>query len=271
MGGANPTRLGREDELQFAVWDVANHVECPVGRDHLTGATGRVLTSALPNGSLSTRRVYPQRVLFVDLSEGFSCREHFSATFFSFDVGSTMYQLTCPHCAAINEVSAAKAGGEITCTACHDPITVPKLGELRNLPAVGQTNADKVAANAAVGLSGGRSLAFVTFSLLCILSLLGAAFCGVNWATTEVPVTTQGHLDLLKEQYTIASSAQMIREFEDITEFGTDIQTPLHYRTLELKQEAWKYKTIAFAAFAAVTFALAVITGRRQSAPTATV
>lgn len=182
-----------------------------------------------------------------------------------------MYKLTCPHCAAINNVSAAKAGGEITCEACHNSVSVPKLGELRKLPAGGETCADKVAANAAVGLSGGRSLAFVTLSLACLVSLLGAGFCGVNWATTEVPITTQKHLDMLKEQYAIASSAQMIREFEDITEFGVDIQNPLYYRTLELKQEAWKFKTIAFAAFAAVTFVLAVFMGRRRSTRTTTV
>lgn len=181
-----------------------------------------------------------------------------------------MYKLTCPHCAAINQVSAAKAGGEITCTECHDIIAVPKLGELRMLPAVGETSADKVAANAAVGLSGGRSLAFVTLGLVCLLSLLGAAFCGVNWATAEVPMTTQKHLDLLEENYAQASSAQMIREFEDITEFGVDIQNPMYYRTLELKQEAWKSKTVAFASVAAAAFVLALVIGRRRRPRTTT-
>lgn len=182
-----------------------------------------------------------------------------------------MYKLTCPHCAAINQVSAAKAGGEIDCAACHDTVAVPKLGELRTLPAVGETSADKVAANAAVGLSGGRSLAFIALGLVCLLCLLGAAFCGVNWATAEVPMTTQKHLDLLKEDYAQVSSAQMIREFEDVTEFGVDIQNPLYYRTLELKREAWKSKTIAFASVAAAASVLAVLIGRRRRPRTTTV
>ncbi|TWU19763.1 hypothetical protein [Allorhodopirellula heiligendammensis] len=175
-----------------------------------------------------------------------------------------MYKLTCPHCEAANEVSTAKAGGEITCRACHDSIRVPKLGELRQLPLTGDSSAAKVAANAAVGLSGGRSLAFITLGLVCLLSLLGAGFCGVNWATTDVPITTQKHLEALQEHYATASSAQLIREYEDITEYGVDIPTPLHYRTLELEKDAWKYKTLAFAGLAAVSLVLAMIVGRRR-------
>lgn len=175
-----------------------------------------------------------------------------------------MYKLICPHCQAANEITAAKAGGEIACNTCHESIVVPKLGELRQLPSTGETSESKVAANAAIGLSGGRSLAFMTLSLLSLLSLLGAGFCGVNWATTEVPFTTQKHLESLRDQYATASSAQLIREYEDITEFGVDIPNPLQYRTLELKREAWKHKTISFAILAAIVFVLALIVGRRR-------
>ncbi len=177
-----------------------------------------------------------------------------------------MYKLTCPHCEATNEVSAAKAGGEIACDACHESIDVPKLGELRKHPAATESGQSKTAANAAVGLSGGRSLAFVTLSLVCLLSLLGAVFCGVNWATTEVPFTTQKHLELLRDHYAHASSAQLIREYEDITEFGVDIPHPLLYRTLELKREAWKHKTIGFAVLSIATVVLAMIVGRQRRA-----
>ncbi|TWT59169.1 hypothetical protein [Allorhodopirellula solitaria] len=175
-----------------------------------------------------------------------------------------MYKLTCPHCEAIHVVSTAKAGDEIVCDACQHTIDVPKLGELRQLPAAGETADARVAANAAVGLSGGRSLAFATLGLVGLLALLGAGFCGVNWATSEVPITTEGHLELLKEDYAAADSAQMIREFEDITEYGVAVEAPLNYRTMELEKQAWQQKTLTFAALAAVSLVLAVLVGWRR-------
>lgn len=179
-----------------------------------------------------------------------------------------MYKLTCPHCETMNEVSTAKAGGQITCAACDGGIDVPKLGELRKLPAAGQTSQAKADANASAGLSGTRSLAFMTLSLVCLLSFLGTLFCGVNWATTEVPMTTEKHLDLLRDQYAQASSAQLIREYEDITRFGVDIPNPLVYRTVELERDAWKHKTIAFALLSVTALVLAIIVGWQRRAQT---
>ncbi len=179
-----------------------------------------------------------------------------------------MYQLTCPHCESINEVSAAKAGGEINCEKCHAILSVPKLGELRKRPSAVETSEARTAANAAVGLSGGRSLAFISLSIVCLLALLGAAFCGVNWANTDAPMSTERHLELLRDEYAKVGSAQMIREYEDITEFGVDIPAPLPYRTQELEREAWKQKSIGFGILAASAFALAVIVGRRRRTKT---
>ncbi|EMI47135.1 hypothetical protein [Rhodopirellula sp. SWK7] len=179
-----------------------------------------------------------------------------------------MYQLTCPKCEAINEVSTAKAGGEISCSACHETIAVPKLGELRNLPSAEPTSQERAASTAA-GLSGGRSMAFAGLGLVCLLCLLGAAFCGVNWSNIEVPMTTERHLEMLEESYAEASSAQMIREFEDVTKYGVDIPTPLEYRTIELRKQAWAQKTMAFAGIAAVAFVLALFVGRKPRAETA--
>lgn len=173
-----------------------------------------------------------------------------------------MYLLTCPHCEATHEVSAAKAGGEIECSACQKPITVPKLGELRNLPLAGPSH-EETAASTAIGLSGGRSMAFAALGLVCLLSALGALFCGINWFTVDVPLTTEGHLAMFEEHYEHASSAQMIREFEDITHYGVDIPAPLEYRVIELRREAWGQKTMGFAAVAILAFLLALFIGRR--------
>ncbi|MFG0290673.1 MAG: hypothetical protein ACF8CQ_21035 [Rhodopirellula sp. JB044] len=178
-----------------------------------------------------------------------------------------MYQLTCPQCEAINEVSTAKAGGEIACSGCGQMIAVPKLGELRKLPPV-EDNKAAPAASSSGGLSGGRSFAFAALGLVCLLCLLGAAFCGVNWSNIDVPLTTEKHLELLEESYQDASSAQMIREFEDITKYGVDIPSPLEYRTIELRKQAWGQKTMVYLAVAAVAFVLALVVGRKPKTVT---
>lgn len=175
-----------------------------------------------------------------------------------------MYQLTCPQCEAIQEVSAAKAGGEILCSGCQRPIAVPKLGDLRNLPPVTSAIASSDETAATKGLSGGRSMAFAGLGLVCLIGLLGAAFCGVNWANTEAPMSTGKHLELLQEMYTEASSSQLIREFEEITEYGVDVPAPLMYRTMELQKLAWGQKALGFLAFAALAFVAALFVGRRQ-------
>lgn len=173
-----------------------------------------------------------------------------------------MYQLNCPHCEATHEVSAAKAGDEITCSACGESIPVPKLGELREFPTARPSHQEQASADA-IGLSGGRSMVFAGLGLVCLLSVLGAAFCGVNWATIDVPMTTERHLAMLEEHYEEASSSQMIREFEDITQWGVDIPAPLEYRTIELRREAWAHKTMAFGAVAVLAFIAAIFAGRR--------
>ncbi len=187
----------------------------------------------------------------------------FSISFFNC-CDLTMYQLTCPQCETIHEVAAAKAGGEISCTNCHEVIAVPKLGELRNLPAAANSAAADRDASAPAGLSGGRSMAFAALGLVCLLSLLGTAFCGVNWSTTEAPMSTSKHLEMLGEMYSEVSASQLIREFEEITEYGVDVPAPLKYRTQELQKQAWGQKTIGFLALAAAAFVAALFVGRRQ-------
>jgi hypothetical protein len=77
-------------------------------------------------------------------------------------------------------------------------------------------------------------------------------------------MSTPKHLEMLREMYSEVSSSQLIREFEDITEYGVDVPAPLGYRTQELQKQAWGQKTIGFLVLAAVTFVAALLIGRRQ-------
>lgn len=175
-----------------------------------------------------------------------------------------MYELNCPDCDAINPVSPAKAGGEITCAACDRPIPVPKLGELKRLPTSGDRLADAGTNAAARGLSGGRSMAFAALGAISLACFLGAAFCGLNWATTEVLVTTDSHVADVRETYQQLSSARLIREYEDITELGVEVTHPYPYRVTQLNKQAWANKALAFAAAGIVAAIASVFVGRRQ-------
>lgn len=181
-----------------------------------------------------------------------------------------MYQLTCPHCESDVPVSAAKAGDQVPCPQCDRSVNVPKLGELRQLPeavavgagSAGGTSGAPVAGQA--GLSGGRSMAFALLAFVSLVCMLGAVFCGINWATLDAPTTSQSHVAQAKEMYAQASSARLIREFEDITQYGVDIPTPYAYRVEELKKQAWLRNTLLFASGGLVAFSLAMVIGRRS-------
>lgn len=177
-----------------------------------------------------------------------------------------MFELTCPQCDSKVPVAPAKAGGEIPCTGCEQSISVPKLGELRLLPTVGDANPVAQGDLAPRGLSGGRSMVFAILGAVSLLCFLCAAFCGVNWATIEVPATTESHLEGLKETYSQISAARLIREFEDINEYGVHVPQPFNYRTIELSKQAWANKAMAFAGGGLLAAILSIAVGRRTSA-----
>lgn len=176
-----------------------------------------------------------------------------------------MYQLTCPECQTANSVTPAKAGAEIACTQCDHPIAVPKLGELKQLPLAEGHTAKLRDESEPHGLVGGRSMAFAALGVVALLCFLGATFCAVNWMTIKVPMTTETHLTDLKKLYSVASSARLIREYEDITRYGVDIPQPYPYRLIELKKQAWGNKSVAFAGAGMLAAVASVVVGRRRN------
>jgi len=175
-----------------------------------------------------------------------------------------MFELTCPECQSKVPVSPAKAGGEVPCPQCGENIAVPKLGELKKLPQVQDAGVSAID-DAPRGLSGGRSMAFAALGAVSLLCFLGAAFCGVNWATIEVPATSKTHLESLRETYEQLSAARLVREYEDITELGVDVPQPYPYRTIELSKQAWGNKAAAFAIAGLLAAGISVFVGRQSS------
>ncbi len=80
---------------------------------------------------------------------------------------------------------------------------------------------------------------FVVLSLIATASLLVAAFCGIRWSLIEVPATTDEHIAMYRVQYNNLSAAELIREYEQMDEYGLDLPGPYQYKTIELKKRKW--------------------------------
>lgn len=176
-----------------------------------------------------------------------------------------MYCLPCPQCNANLEVGPSKAGGQVACSQCGHDIAVPKLGQLRQLPVSAGTHDESPAA--AVVTSGSGSVAFVPLAILAAGLLLAAGFCGVRWALTDAPITTQQHVDDVKQVYREVSAAQLVREWEDMEKSGIDLPLRFQYRTAELMKAKWGRNALIFGGAGLACIALAAVTGtKRRSA-----
>jgi len=64
---------------------------------------------------------------------------------------SSRYSLICPQCQHSNSVNTTQAGQELECAGCQQPIQVPRLGQLKLLPAI-----DPAPGKVAKSSSGGK-------------------------------------------------------------------------------------------------------------------
>ncbi len=148
-----------------------------------------------------------------------------------------MYTLPCPHCQHSIQVAPSQAGDELACPSCGAVNQIPKLGDLRQLP---QTTAN-------AGISGppagearvGRQIGFVVLSLLSLACLLIAVFCGIRWVNVDAPVTTEIHLQTIRDRYAELTPAELIREFEDLESYDLAIAAPYAYKQLRNRKNAW--------------------------------
>ncbi|WDQ17522.1 hypothetical protein [Rhodopirellula sp. P2] len=174
-----------------------------------------------------------------------------------------MYLLPCPHCEVPAAVSPARAGDRIACPHCGQEIAVPKLGELRQLPtAEGDETAEKSNARAAEGRANRPTVLFTALGLLAAGLFLAAAFCAVNWATIRIPMTTEAHIEEFHQAYQEVSSAQMIREWEEINRNGVDLPAMYQYRVMELDKWAWLRNAGLFSGAGLLAVIGAVFVGR---------
>ena len=148
-----------------------------------------------------------------------------------------MHLLPCPHCQTAIPVSPSQAGNQTSCTSCQSDVDIPKLGELRKLPLVEEPQTAE--ATEAPESSIARRAGFLVLGLFATASLLVAGFCGIRWLLIEVPNTTEEHITTLRQQYSELSAAELVREYEQMDEYGIELIAPYDYRKEQIKKDSW--------------------------------
>jgi hypothetical protein len=148
-----------------------------------------------------------------------------------------MYLLPCPSCQASIPLSPSQAGNETSCPACQSSVTVPKLGDLRQLPQAEQDSS--VDRPQGVPISSGGSTGFAILGLIATASLVVAAFCGIRWSLIEVSSSTEAHIADYREAYRSLTAAQLIREYEQMEGDGFELAGPSPYKVAETNKRVW--------------------------------
>lgn len=89
------------------------------------------------------------------------------------------YAFTCPHCGEVFGITARQAGQEIVCPHCGEACTAPRLGQLKQLPVLSGSKADKTPYNPKVSGNKTRNSLFVAGMLLLVLG------CGSGYALQQ--------------------------------------------------------------------------------------
>ena len=177
-----------------------------------------------------------------------------------------MYLLTCS-CGATLPIAASQAGNVVACPRCGRELSVPKLGELRQLPTAS-------AAGPATGreprLPLWRRLVFAALAAVAMGSTAWSLVALFQWQTTEVPLTMAEHIQHDRQQLEQAPPAELARLWAEFEAFDLYEPRPYDYQVAAEARAAWRRSTLVAAAVAiasVVAAILLVITGRRRSSP----
>lgn len=154
----------------------------------------------------------------------------------------------------------------MVCPDCGGDVSVPKLGELKQLPRHDESAAGRKSESAA---STGSPIPFVLMACIATAALLGAGYCGLRYVLTDVPMTTEQHLAEYREGYQAASPATLIREYEDMEKYGLELGEPMLYKSIERRKAQWGRSTLLCGGVAGLAIVGCVALGRRRSPPSA--
>ncbi|WP_146399290.1 hypothetical protein [Planctomycetes bacterium CA13] len=125
------------------------------------------------------------------------------------------------------------------CSSCHQSVQVPKLGDLRQLALVDDAPAsgEELASRNETGLA--PRLGLVVLGLIATAALLTAGYTGLRWALVKVEHSTESHLSELRENYPMLSSAELIREYEDMEKNELELIQPYSYQVTQDEKDHW--------------------------------
>jgi hypothetical protein len=152
-----------------------------------------------------------------------------------------MPTLTCPHCSHRLEVAVSRAGTEVPCGACGQSVTVPKLGELRELQSDTSATAGATAGgrDLSTGSPLGPRLVFAALVAAAALASIVAAFALVRFAMIERPTTSAEHIAEIEEVYPQLPGARLVREWQHIEAFRPELANPFYYQIIANEKAAW--------------------------------
>lgn len=178
-----------------------------------------------------------------------------------------MHLLPCPQCQTEIQVAPSKAGGETVCPNCQTSVAIPKLGELKHLPLADVTPAAEPRRGPPAQSASGMQAGFVTLGLIATVSLLIAGFCSIRWYLIDASMSTEKHISEFQKAYVDLKPAELIREYEQMEEYGIDMPVPFKYKKIEDEKNGWGRKASIAGTVCGVSFLGAAIlsaTGRRK-------
>ena len=149
-----------------------------------------------------------------------------------------MHLLPCPSCEHQISVSPAQAGDEIRCPECQQSVPIPKLGQLKLLPQAEENTAAHVEKSTKEVPVAGR-LGFLFLGVVAVFALIIAGYSGLRWSMIDVPLTTEDHVSKYRTEYEKLNPAQLIREYEQMEEYGVDMPIPYNYKKIEIEKRTW--------------------------------
>ncbi len=110
---------------------------------------------------------------------------------------------------------------------------------------------------------------FGVAGLTAAACLLIAGFCGIRWALTAVPATTEEHIAEVRQHLSERSAAELVREYEDMEKRGIDLGVPFKYKEIAMRKSKWGKDASIAATIGGVALLTAIglaMAGRRKEA-----
>jgi len=182
-----------------------------------------------------------------------------------------MHLLPCSHCDVEIPVAPSQAGDQVICPGCDQPVTVPRLGQLRQFPLAEEEKSSTAAGSRSSEsqMPLGLRAAFLIAGLVAVGSLLVAGYCGIRWAMVDVPATSEYHIQDIHDALKETPAANLVREYEDMERYGLEVAQPYPYKLLELERRGWGNRAVVAGVIALIAVLVAVfvaVLGRRKEA-----